>query len=131
MIEGGTGLPRAGRRTLAAAVALLPLLLPVMAAHAQSTRPEADKSAASERGPAIPTLDPIGDQTTGLWLTSYRPGMAPFFDIDAVKFKPWAKGLYDARQAHDLEPHARFGAGRDMFDALVRQVDRIDPGYRS
>jgi ribulose-5-phosphate 4-epimerase/fuculose-1-phosphate aldolase len=24
----------------------------------------------------------------------------------------------------------RFGAGRDVFDALVRQVDRIDPGYR-
>lgn len=26
---------------------------------------------------------------------------------------------------------ARFGAGRDVFDALVRQVDRIDPSYRN
>ena len=25
----------------------------------------------------------------------------------------------------------RFGAGQDVFDALVRQVDRIDPGYRN
>ena len=58
-------------------------------------------------GAQIATLDPIGDQTTGLWLTSYRPGDAPFFDIDAVQFKPWARGLYHARQQHDLEPHAR------------------------
>jgi len=55
----------------------------------------------------IATLAPIGDQQTGLWLTSYRPGDSPFFDIDAVEFKPWARGLYDARQQHDLEPHAR------------------------
>ncbi len=26
---------------------------------------------------------------------------------------------------------ARFGAGQDVFDALVRQVDRIDPGYKT
>jgi ribulose-5-phosphate 4-epimerase/fuculose-1-phosphate aldolase len=25
----------------------------------------------------------------------------------------------------------RFGAGQDVFDALVRRVDRIDPGYRA
>ena len=25
----------------------------------------------------------------------------------------------------------RFGAGQDVFDALVRQVDRIDPGYKN
>jgi hypothetical protein len=55
----------------------------------------------------IATLAPIGEQQTGLWLTSYRPGDAPFFDIDAVEFEPWARGLYDARQQHDLEPHAR------------------------
>jgi hypothetical protein len=26
---------------------------------------------------------------------------------------------------------AQFGAGRDVFDALVRQVDRIDPSYKN
>ena len=24
-----------------------------------------------------------------------------------------------------------YGAGQDVFDALVRQIDRIDPGYRN
>ena len=32
--------------------------------------------------------------------------------------------------ADSLQFDERFGAGRDMFDALVRQVDRIDPSYR-
>jgi len=26
---------------------------------------------------------------------------------------------------------AKFGAGQDVFDALVRQVDKLDPSYRS
>lgn len=29
-----------------------------------------------------------------------------------------------------LQWDSRFGAGQDVFDALVRQVDRIDPGYK-
>lgn len=33
--------------------------------------------------------------------------------------------------ADSLQFDPRFGAGRDMFDALVRQVDRIDPSYRN
>ena len=32
--------------------------------------------------------------------------------------------------ADSLQFDPRYGAGRDMFDALVRQVDRIDPSYR-
>jgi ribulose-5-phosphate 4-epimerase/fuculose-1-phosphate aldolase len=32
--------------------------------------------------------------------------------------------------ADSLQFDPRFGAGRDTFDALVRQVDRIDPSYR-
>src|SRR5690606_17170799 len=31
----------------------------------------------------------------------------PIAPADEVPFKPWAKALYDARQAHELEPHAR------------------------
>lgn len=30
-----------------------------------------------------------------------------------------------------LQFNAKFGAGRDVFDALVRQIDAIDPRYRS
>lgn len=33
--------------------------------------------------------------------------------------------------ADSLQFDPRFGGGRDMFDALVRQVDRLDPGYRA
>ncbi len=29
-----------------------------------------------------------------------------------------------------LQFNAKFGAGRDVFDALVRQIDAIDPSYR-
>jgi hypothetical protein len=31
----------------------------------------------------------------------------PIADYETVPFKPWAKGLYDARQVTELEPHAR------------------------
>ena len=32
--------------------------------------------------------------------------------------------------ADSLQFSARFGAGQDVFDALVRRIERIDPGYR-
>ena len=42
----------------------------------------------------------------GVWtpLFGTRDPIAP---IETVPFKPWAKSLYDARQLHELEPHAR------------------------
>jgi len=55
----------------------------------------------------IPTLQPIGDQQSGTWLTSYLPGRPNFIDMEAIQFTPWAQGLFDSRQEHDLEPHAR------------------------
>ena len=33
--------------------------------------------------------------------------------------------------ADSLQFDSRFGAGQDVFDALVRMVDRTDPGYRT
>jgi ribulose-5-phosphate 4-epimerase/fuculose-1-phosphate aldolase len=33
--------------------------------------------------------------------------------------------------ADSLQFNARFGAGQDVFDALTRQIDRVDPSYRS
>ena len=32
--------------------------------------------------------------------------------------------------ADSLQFSARFGAGQDVFDALVRRIERVDPGYR-
>jgi hypothetical protein len=79
--------------------------LPALAGHAQSA--------------GLATLDPVGEQTFGLWLTNYRPGDAMFFDIDSVQFKPWAQGLYNARQQHDLEPHARCKASGNIRQFLT------------
>jgi ribulose-5-phosphate 4-epimerase/fuculose-1-phosphate aldolase len=33
--------------------------------------------------------------------------------------------------ADSLQFNAKFGAGQDVFNALTRQIDRIDPSYRS
>lgn len=79
--------------------------------------------------PGIATLDPIGEQQTGVWLTSYLPGQPLFFDVDAVMFRPWAKGLFDARQQHDLEPHARCkasGAIRQFLTPYGVEIVEID-----
>jgi len=52
----------------------------------------------------------------GIWEPDYRD-RGPRFNFDEVSMKPWAKGLYDARQTHDLEPHARCKAS-----GAVRQL---------
>jgi hypothetical protein len=70
--------------------------------HAQSENTEP-----ADRAGGLPTLAAVGDQREGLWLTDYLPGRPLFFDLESVRFRPWAKALFDARQEHDLEPHAR------------------------
>jgi hypothetical protein len=57
-------------------------------------------------------------QAHGLWYTDYSTRM-PFFNVDEVAFKPWAKGLFDARQKHDLEPHARCKASGGIRQQLT------------
>ena len=49
--------------------------------------------------------------------------MGPAIDV------PEAVQIACTRDALQFDP--RFGAGQDVFDALTRQVDRIDPGWRS
>jgi hypothetical protein len=68
---------------------------------------------------ALATLEPLGDQTVGIWLTDYRPGDPLFFDLESVRFKPWAQGLFDTRQVHDLEPHARCKASGNIRQFLT------------
>jgi hypothetical protein len=57
-------------------------------------------------------------QPLGLWLPDYSTNQ-PFFAVEEIAFKPWAKGLFDARQAHDLEPHARCKASGAMRQFLT------------
>ena len=81
-----------------------------------------------------PTLDPVGEQRTGLWLTSYGTGV-PFFEVDAIQFRPWARGLFDKRQEHDLEPHARCkasGAIRQFltpYGVEIVEIEELDRLY--
>lgn len=54
----------------------------------------------------------------GLWFTDYSTRI-PFFNVEEIAFKPWARGLFDARQAHDLEPHARCKASGAIRQLLT------------
>jgi hypothetical protein len=54
----------------------------------------------------------------GIWVPDYRR-REPMFVVDDIAFKPWAKGLFDARQAHDLEPHARCKASGAIRQLLT------------
>ena len=110
---------RFGNQALAASLCLLPCL----AVHAQpdSQTPTSD--------PGIMTLAPIGEQQTGLWLTDYLPGRPLFIDMETVQFRPWAEGLFDTRQQHDLEPHARCkasGAIRQFLTPYGVEIVEID-----
>jgi hypothetical protein len=62
----------------------------------------------------------LGGATTeekGVWTPRF--GISdPIADIETVPFKPWAQALYDARQIHEREPHARCkasGASRQFL----------------
>lgn len=87
-----------GFRTAALAAGFV--LLPICAAQAQSS----DAAAAASLTKA--SLEAYDGQPSGLWVPVYGSGR-PFFEIDTIQFRPWAKGLFDSRQEHDLEPHAR------------------------
>jgi hypothetical protein len=53
----------------------------------------------------------------GVWTPNF--GISdPVAPYDTVPFQPWAKALYDSRQIHELEPHARCkasGASRQFL----------------
>lgn len=75
------------------------------------------------------TLNRLPGQETGLWVTSYGTGR-PFFRTEEIQFEPWARGLYEARQAHDLEPHARCkasGAIRQFLTPYGVEILEVAP----
>jgi len=106
----------------AAAIAASLCLLPLPDADAQPGTP------ATAPGAGLRTLAPVGDQHTGLWITSYGGG-APSFNQATVDFLPWAAGLFTARQQHDLEPHARCkasGAVRQFLTPYGVEIVEIE-----
>lgn len=72
-----------------------------------------------ERNPDLPPPGPVprmadgkiilggaSPDEKGVWTPLF--GITdPIADLDEVPFQPWARALYDARQLHELEPHAR------------------------
>jgi ribulose-5-phosphate 4-epimerase/fuculose-1-phosphate aldolase len=42
-----------------------------------------------------------------------------------------SEGVQERCTADSLQFNPRFGAGQDVFDALTRMIDRIDPSYRN
>jgi hypothetical protein len=98
------------------------VLFPALAAHAQPA--SADSVPTSMYG----TLEAHGEQRSGIWLPVYGGG-SPSFRTENVVFKPWAQGLFDARQRHDLEPHARCkpsGAVRQFLTPYGVEIVEID-----
>ncbi len=57
-------------------------------------------------------------QRAGIWVPDYRIG-PPLYNIEEIAFKPWARALWDKRQEHDLEPHARCKASGALRQFLT------------
>ena len=101
-----TGIMR-GTRALTATVAVG--LLATSVASAQPRGPGAD---APPPGPAPRNedgrvvLDGLSFDTVGVWTPIFGI-FDPVAPLETVPFQPWSEALYDDRQAHELEPHAR------------------------
>jgi hypothetical protein len=70
-------------------------------------------------------------QDKGVWTPVFGI-IDPIAPVDIVPFQPWSRALYDARQLHELEPHARCkasGAARQFLTPYgVEFVEMKDLG---
>jgi hypothetical protein len=94
-------------------------VLTVTAAALAMLAPLDAESQRRDRNPNLPPPDPAprnaydrvslatgSGEYLGVWTPMF--GISdPIAPYEAVPFKPWAKALYDDRQIHELEPHAR------------------------
>lgn len=113
---------RRPRSAVTRALGIAAAVLALVDGHAQSP------GTAAQPGAGLATLEAVGEQATGLWVPNYGTGV-PFFNVEDVRFRPWAKGLFDTRQQHDLEPHARCkasGAIRQFLTPYGVEIVEID-----
>ena len=106
---------------------LLAAMTAAITLHAAYAAEEAQPAPRNEDGRVLISWAP--GETKGIWVMDYRTGI-PTFNVDDIKFKPWAKGLFDARQTHDLEPHARCkasGAIRQLLTPYGVEILEIEP----
>lgn len=81
------------------------MLLPA-AAVAQRGTPEPDPRPIPRNEDGRATFGGETVETKGLW--TGRIGITtPIASPETVPFKPWARALWEARELHELEPHAR------------------------
>jgi hypothetical protein len=93
-------------RILPISAAVMAVMLLPMAALAQRGAPEPDPRPIPRNEDGRATFNGETDQTKGLW--TGRIGITtPIADTDTIAFKPWARALWEARELHELEPHAR------------------------
>lgn len=130
--------------TLAAAVLLSGAVLaqaPATESQALGAQRQADRprvlSQMPEGGPAPVNaegrvlLQGQTPQDKGVWTPVFGI-LDPVAPADTVPFQPWSRALYDARQLHELEPHARCkasGAARQFMTPYgVEFVEMKDLG---
>lgn len=69
-----------------------------------SQMPEGGPAPVNAEGRAL--LQGQTPQDKGVWTPVFGI-LDPIAPVDVVPFQPWSRALYDARQLHELEPHAR------------------------
>ncbi len=107
---------------LASALTAAALLSGSVLAQAPATESQALGGNRTAGAPAAPPAPPAGPAPVnadgrvllqgatpadkGLWTPVFGI-LDPIAPVEVVPFQPWARALYDARQLHELEPHAR------------------------
>jgi hypothetical protein len=76
----------------------------VLAQPPGQERPPAGPAPVNAEGRVL--LQGATPEQKGVWTPVFGI-LDPVAPYETVPFKPWAKALYDARQIHELEPHAR------------------------
>jgi hypothetical protein len=75
---------------------------------APPTAPPAGKPVPPPRRDGLIVIDGADRAGRGIWMSLFPGGVvAHLTPLDQVPFQPWARKLYDARLAHQMEPHAR------------------------
>lgn len=88
-------------------------LAALLATSAASAQHRERSENAPPAGPVPRTADGkvmLGGATPedkGVWTPLFGIRDPIVEDLDSMPFQPWARALYDARQVHELEPHAR------------------------
>lgn len=86
--------------------ALLTLAAAAGVLHAQPPASQEPAGPAPRNAEGRVLLQGATPMERGLWTPVFgiRDPVAPY---ETIPFQPWAKALYDSRQIHELEPHAR------------------------